>query len=80
MKRTEIDYTNETTVKTIKILEVLEFEPASIKQIVDRVGAIPNVKLQLKYDAAMRILKTLQLLEYAETADGKWRKGFKTIK
>jgi hypothetical protein len=72
-KRTEIDYTVEKTVETIKILEVLEIAPASIEKIIERVGKIPNLNSKrkrandgkLKPDAVRSILITLKLLGYA---------------
>ena len=81
MKRSEIDYTVEKTVETLKILEVLEIVPASIEQLITRIGFIPTLNRQLKPDAVRRILITLKLLGYA-VQDEKtkfWRKGYKKI-
>ena len=78
-KRTEFDYTVEKTVETIKILEVLEFAPASTKQIIERIGFIPKLNREIKPDAAMRILITLKILGYSaqDEVTKKWSKGFK---
>jgi DNA-binding IclR family transcriptional regulator len=78
-KRTDLDYTVEKTVQTMKILEVLEIAPASVTEIIKRVGDIPNLKNQLQTDSANRILKTLKILGYAneDTTNKTWAKGYK---
>lgn len=81
MKRNEFDYTVEKTVETIKVLEVLEFTPASLDAIIKRIGFIPTLNRQLKKDAVRRILLTLGLLGYAkqEEETKKWSRGYRTI-
>lgn len=78
-KRTEIDYTVEKTVETIKILEVLEIAPVSIDKIIERIGFIPSLERELKPDAVRRILITLKLLNYAQQDEKTklWAKGHK---
>jgi DNA-binding IclR family transcriptional regulator len=80
-KRTDLDYTVEKTVQTMKILEVLEIAPASVTEIIKRVGDIPNLKNQLQTDSANRILKTLKILGYAneDTTNKTWSKGYKAV-
>ena len=80
-KRTEIDYTVEKTVETMKILEVLEFEPVSIDKIIERIGNIPSLNRKLKADATRRILITLKLLGYANQDEKTkfWAKGLKKV-
>lgn len=65
-KRNEADYAVEKTIETIKILEVLGYEPISIDTVISRVGYIPSLHRKLKPDAVRRILITLKLLNYAQ--------------
>lgn len=79
MKRDDLHYAVEKTVETIKILEVLEYEPASIEKIIERIDFIPTLNRKLKPDAVRRILITLKMLGYAamDERTKKWFKGYK---
>lgn len=79
MKRNDLDYTVEKTVETIKILEVLEYEPQTIERLIERVDFIPTLNRKLKKDAVRRILITLKMLGYAalDERTKKWSKGYK---
>jgi hypothetical protein len=81
-------YEVEKVVETMKVLEVLDFEPVSIQRVIDRVGLLPNKNKKkasenfrkLKPDAAMRILKTLKILGYAHEDENKaWIRGYKRL-
>jgi hypothetical protein len=81
MRRTEFDYTVEKTVETLKILEVLEFTPATLDTIIKRVGFIPHLNRVLKKDAVRRILLTCGVLGYAKQDEmtKRWSKGYRHI-
>lgn len=74
-------YIVEKTVESFRIAEVLEFEPATIEQVIERVGFIPQLQRKLKYDATRRILITLEKLGYAmqDNLSKKWSKGHRRI-
>ena len=80
-KKNESDYKVEKTIETLKILEVLDFEPISIDTVISRVGFIPTLERKLKPDAVRRILITLKLLRYAKQDEKTklWSKGFKQL-
>lgn len=74
------NYTVEKTVESFLIYEVLEYAPASIPQIIERVGFIPRLNRKLKRDATMRILFTLEELGYVvRTNTKKWAKTSKSV-
>jgi hypothetical protein len=78
--RTDSEYIVEKTVETIKILEVLTYEPISIKRVIERVGFIPTLNRRLKPDAVRRILVTLTILGLASQHENKcWFRGHKTL-
>lgn len=80
MKKTP-DYTVEKTVETILIYQVLEYAPASITKIIERVGYIPKLNRKIKPDAARRILITLEMLGYAKVDEKSklWSKSSKSL-
>lgn len=76
----ETKYLDEKTAKTLRVLQTLSFEPLTKKQIVDRIGYIPLVKVQLKEDSVFRILKTLEIGDCAKQLEnGKWICGSKRL-
>jgi hypothetical protein len=78
--RTDSEYIVEKTVETIKILEVLTYEPISITRVIERVGFIPTLNRRLKPDAVRRILVTLKILGLASQHENKcWFRGHKTL-
>ncbi len=79
MKRNDEKYTVEKTVETMKILEVLEIEPATIETIISRVGFIPVLNRKLKADAARRILITLNMLGYVAKEKRGWLRTHKSL-
>lgn len=73
-------YIVEKTVESFRVYEVLEFAPASINTIIERIGFIPTLNRKLKKDATRRILITLEELGYAKQNELKeWGRGFKTL-
>ncbi|MCW5959297.1 MAG: hypothetical protein KIS76_03990 [Pyrinomonadaceae bacterium] len=75
------NYIVEKTVESFKVLEALDHKPASLPEIVSRVGVVPGLNRRLKTDAVRRILITLEALGYArvEQKSKFWRRGYKTL-
>lgn len=75
-KRGESDYENENLSKGINVLLALEgneFEPVSIRQVMERTG--------FSRDFCFRALKTLKLKGFAvESEQGQWSAGPKLLK
>jgi DNA-binding IclR family transcriptional regulator len=80
-KRTDSDYAVEKTIETLKILEVLDYEPISVETVITRVGKIPTLDRKISPDAARRILITLKLLGYAQQNEKTklWNRSHKRI-
>lgn len=71
------NYIVEKTVESFKVLEALDHKPASLPEIVSRVGVVPGLNRRLKTDAVRRILITLGELGYAkfDEPDKLWSRG-----
>lgn len=69
-------YANESVIHTIKIIEALEginFEPVSIKRIMQRT--------EVPYDKCRRVLLTLELMGWAKQTDKKeWTVGARLLR
>jgi DNA-binding IclR family transcriptional regulator len=83
-KRDAKDYKVEKVIETIKVIEALEganFEPVSVDTIIRRIGIIPELEREIKFDAVSRILKTLKLLGWVEETEKKqWLLGAKILR
>lgn len=72
-QETNKQYTNESVIHTMKVIEALEglgFEPVPIKTVLDRVEMPPGFK-PLTYDKVMRVLVTLELIGWTQRNEKK---------
>lgn len=82
-KRTAKDYVNENFIQGLEVLEALEgsdFEPVSIKRVVERVNQGKSPDEKLSYDKVRRLLLSAKLKRWAAQNDkGEWVAGSKFI-